>query len=246
MRIWNRLVLLAFLVVMVVLTGAYVISRFSPTELRARALLQVAAHQPQVLFGAGETETPEDYRRYQKTQRVLVRSRLVLTAALQDQAVKGYRIVREQIDPVAWLERNLEVEFVSGSEVMEIALRGDDPIEIAGLVNAVKNAYVNEFNSVDAKLRADRHAKLQQMKIKFDELLKERREGLRAAGGPALDPAPLNTDIAELEDASRKSRAELEALTVELAAPPRIRTIEDAVPPLAHSRGTLWGRLTNR
>ena len=37
--------------------------------------------------------------------------------------------------------------------------------------------------------------------------------------------------IAQMEDASRKVAAEVEALSVELQAPPRVRTIDDAVAP---------------
>jgi hypothetical protein len=246
MRIWNRLVLLAFMLVIVVLTGGYLIWKVSPATLRARALLQVVAHPPRVLFGAGEIETPHDYRRYQKNQQVLVKSLLVVTVALQDQAVKGYRIVREQIDPVAWLQRNLEVDFVEDSEIMEIALSGGDHIEIAGLVNAVAKAYVDEVTSADARRRAERHAKLQQIKDKYDEMLKERRERLSAPAGRALDQAALDTEIAAMEDVAQKVGGELQALAVEVGSPPRVRTIEHAVPPLAHSRGTLWGRLTSR
>jgi succinoglycan biosynthesis transport protein ExoP len=246
MRIWNRLVLLAFIVVVVVLTGTYVIWKVSPTELRARALVQVAARPPRLLFGAGEIETPDDFRRDQKNQEVLVKSRLVVNAALQDPAVKGYRIIREQIDPVAWLERSLEVDFIQDSEIMEIALSGDDPIEIAGLVNAVAKAYVDEVTNAGARSRADRHAKLQKIKDKYDEMLKERRERLRANPGRALDQVALESEIAAMADVAQKIGAELQTLAVELAAPPRVRTIENAVPPSAHSRGTLWGRLTSR
>ena len=83
-------------------------------------------------------------RSYQNTQQALVMSQLVLNAALQESNVAAYRMVREQADPVAWLRDTLSVEFAAGSEVMEISLSGSDPEELAGLVNAVKKAYMDE------------------------------------------------------------------------------------------------------
>ena len=60
-------------------------------------------------------------------------------------------MIREQVDPVEWLQEKLKVEFISGSEVMEIALAGSDPEELAAIVNAVKNAYMDEVVNVDAQ-----------------------------------------------------------------------------------------------
>ena len=62
---------------------------------------------------------------------------------------------------------------------MEISLSGDNPEEIAGIVNAVKKAYMDEVVNVDIKRRADRHDQLKKIKDDYGELLKERRENLR-------------------------------------------------------------------
>ena len=102
----------------------------------------------------------------------------MLNAALQDKEVSKYRMVREQIDPIAWLQENLKVEFIAGSEVMEISLSGDDPHELAGIVNAVKKAYMEEVVNVDTKQRTDRHDQLKKIK----ETVRRNPQG--AAGQP--------------------------------------------------------------
>jgi len=328
MRIWKRFNLVSLLLALILTGGGYVVWKWHTAKFKAQARVQVAEQEPRVLFQTVETETRDDYRRYQSTQLALVKSRLVLNAALQDQKVYRYRAVRELIDPIKWLQDNLEVQFVAGSEVMEIALSGDDPDEVAGLVNAVKKAYMDEIVLYDVKRRAERHATLKSIQEKYRELLKERREMLRKrpvtaasddrltvaglerpellslhhglwtqridlqleraeaearlarrkkAVGPATDPVrkeidriedllagltaqekvidegleqmageirragnqalereQLKIDIASIEDIYRKVTAEVEAMNVELEATPRIRTIEDAVPP--HSR----------
>ena len=45
---------------------------------------------------------------------------------------------------------------------MEISLSGEYPVELAGLVNAVKKAYMEEVVNVDMKKRMDRHSQLKE------------------------------------------------------------------------------------
>ncbi len=73
---------------------------------------------------------------------------MALNAALRDSAVSNYRMIREQVDPIEWLQQNLKVEFIANSELMEISLIGEDPQELAGIVNAVKKAYIEEVVNV--------------------------------------------------------------------------------------------------
>ncbi len=145
---------------------------------RAQASLQVVAQPPKVLFQTMEAEA-DDYRRYQSTQQTLVRSRLVLNAALAEKEVSGYQMLKDRVDPIAWLQNELKIDFLSGSEVMEISLSGDFPEELAGLVNAVKKAYMDEVVDVNIKQRIARHAKLKQIKDRYVETLKEKRATLR-------------------------------------------------------------------
>ncbi len=156
------------------------------TKFKAVAKLLLVAQAPKVLFRTSENDTSgDDYRRYQLTQLTLVKSQLVLNAVLLDKNVSRFRMIRDQIDPIAWLQENVKAEFVVGSEVMEISLTGDDPVEIAGVVNAIKKAYMDEVVNVDTNRRADRHTKLKSIKDNYAEILKERRDRLRKAPRPS-------------------------------------------------------------
>ena len=162
---------------------------------KAQACLHVTSQPPKVLFHTMETEG-DNYGRFQSTQQSLVKSRLVLNAALQaDKKITNYRMLRDQVDPIAWLKNELRVEFLAGSEVLEISLSGDFPEELAGLVNAIKTAYMDEVVNVNIKTRSDRHEKLKKIKEKFTADLKERRDNLRklqmAAGSDDRDTLAL-------------------------------------------------------
>jgi len=334
MSIWKRFNRGSFLLALIVTGGGYAVwNWFHPAKYQAHARLQVAAQVPRVLFRTIDTEIENNYKRYQNTQQTLVTSQLALNAAIQDKEVSTYRMIREQVDPIAWLQANLKVEFIAESEVMEISLSGENPQELAGIVNAIKKAYIDEVVNVDIKMRVQRHDKLNKLKERYEELLKQRRETLRKCSetvasddrlrvtclkrpelvrlhhdlwtqridvhleradaearlaqhekalGPATDTVrkeidriedllagliaqekfiddrleqmageirkaadrelereQLKTETAVMEDVYRKVAAELEALTVELGSPPRIRTIEDAVAP------RLRGEVTN-
>jgi polysaccharide biosynthesis transport protein len=173
-----------------------------PAKFKAQARLQVAAQPPKLLFRTVETEgTNEDYKRYQNTQVTLVTSQLALNAALDDKDVGRYRTLREQVDPVAWLQANLKVEFIAASEVMEISLSGDDPREVAGIVNAVRTAYMEVVVNVATKQRADRYDQLKSLKTTYGDLLKEKREMLRklaeAVGSTDRQTIALKQQISE-------------------------------------------------
>ncbi len=154
---------------------------FIPLSYKAHARLQVAALPPKLLFQTVETQAGggDDYKRFQSTQQTLVKSQLVLGAALRDPKVNQCRMIHEQVDPIEWLQQKLDVDFVAASEVMEIALSGNDPAELACIVNAVKTAYMNEVVDVDARRRMDRHEHLKMLKEKYAAHLKEKRDHMR-------------------------------------------------------------------
>jgi polysaccharide biosynthesis transport protein len=195
-------------------------------KFKAQARLQLVATPPKVLFRTVDTDTTgDDYKRYQNTQLTLVKSQLVLNGAISDKAVSKYRMIRAQVDPIAWISENLKSEFVNASEVMEISLSGDDPVEIAGIVNAVKKAYMEEVVNVDTKRRADRFAKLRTIKEQYAEILKERRDRLRknaeAVGSDDKDTlalrqqyamehmAWLTKELLDIQSGIRKSEARI-------------------------------------
>src|SRR5262249_50273671 len=156
MIIRKRFILVCFLIALILAAGGYAVWRLYPGKYTAYALLQVSSNVPRILFQTADNTVESDHKRYRTTQLALVKSQLVLDAALRNAKGRNFRMVREQTDPRAWLHDNLKVEFVADSEVMEIALSGDDPKEVAGLVNAVKIAYMQESVDTNAKRRMER------------------------------------------------------------------------------------------
>jgi hypothetical protein len=310
-----------------------------PDKFTAQARLYVSALPPKLSLALQTVESAEsagDYKRFQSSQQQMLLSAMVLNAALRDENVARYRMIRDHADPIEWLKEQIKVDFVAGSEVMEISLSGDDPVEIAGIVNAVMRAYVDEVANFETTRRSDRHERLRTIQEKYRKVLDECRKKLRAlsdvavgddrlritglqkadllrlhqalwserldlqlkrteaeallaprkkAAGPAPDRVrteleqleeriaglvaqekfaderleemsreirkqsehepeqeQLRAEIAQIEDVYRKLGSEIEALNVELQAPPRVRVIENATPPLTRGSAFSLGR----
>lgn len=147
-----------------------------PPRFTVQTLLQVSASKPSILGQSQDTRL--DFMNYQKTQLVMVKSKLVLNTALRQPGVVNLRVIRSQPDPIIWLERQIAADFYLAPEILRISMTGDEPAELAILVNAVREAYLRE---VVNKERIERHAQyehLQKLYGAYDDILKTHRRTL--------------------------------------------------------------------
>src|SRR3954454_4417506 len=84
-----------------VVVGIAVFFVVPPAKYTARAMLHVNSVQPRILLHVGENHT--EYGAYQRTQLALLKSRIVLNAALKQPEVVKLGIVANQVDPIEWL-----------------------------------------------------------------------------------------------------------------------------------------------
>jgi capsular exopolysaccharide synthesis family protein len=78
----------------------------------------------------------------QKAQLALIKSRKVIQAAL----LKANQVafLKTEPDPAGWLEKQLQATFIEGSNYLRLSLTGENPQDLTSLVNAVKDAYLDE------------------------------------------------------------------------------------------------------
>src|SRR5262249_48875953 len=110
---------------------------------------------------------------YQRTQMAFVKNRHVLNAALREPKVQELEIIKSQVNPVAWLEGQIKVDFSMAPEFMRISLSGPDPDELAPIVDAVREAYLSEIVKTEHNQRLDRLALLKEVYAKFDDKLRK-------------------------------------------------------------------------
>jgi len=186
-RRWWLILILGFAASVGVMVFAW---RTIPVEYTATAWLQVSLERPHVLF---ETKDDDPLLRNRQTQTTLVTSNRVLTAALQKPGISQLPYIRNQVDPVMWLRRNLRVRFADQAEILEISMTGDDPEQITAIVNAVKDAYMTEVGDVSRTYALERKKLLEANYAQTLELVKKRdqryRELANAVGSPDSEVA---------------------------------------------------------
>jgi polysaccharide biosynthesis transport protein len=143
-----------------------------PAKYAARAILHVSTTPPKLVF---DHEFESDYRTFQQTQATLINSRLVLNAALADEAVKRTITIAEQDDPVEWLAKQLTVKFPGGSEILELGLSGDRPADLPVIINAVVRSYLFNMVEKETRDRKERYVELKKIYDRHQELLETYR-----------------------------------------------------------------------
>lgn len=143
----------------------------------SKSTLLVSTVKPKIVF---ETlENSMDFPTYQKTQVALIQSRMVLGAVLRDPKVAQLQTVREQLDPMEWLEKDLKVEFPFNSTVLSVSMSGDNPADLAVIVNMVTDKYMELVVDDEKRLRRKRLEELQTVLEKETARLRELRDQLR-------------------------------------------------------------------
>ncbi|GAC1463411.1 MAG: hypothetical protein NVSMB9_00880 [Isosphaeraceae bacterium] len=159
------------------LTGTIAWRLVPSRKYTASALIEVKTQRP-ILLTETHHEKP-DYKVFQSTQLALVRSRLVLAAALKRPEVATLKSVRAQADPVDWLEEQIVAEFLTGSELLRLSMSGNHSGDTAIVVNAVAEAYLDEILSKDHHEQLAAAAKLKSLQDEYNEKLTRHRASLR-------------------------------------------------------------------
>ena len=135
-----------------------------------------------------------EFATYVKTQAQLIKCEFVLSSALGDER---YRIadlptLKEQKDPIKYLDEKLVVGYSEGNEVVRITLEGDRPDDIAKIVNAVKDAYFREVVEKEMKAKKQLLDKVEKAKLELDGLM-EKKVGVPGLKDtpPAVATAPM-------------------------------------------------------
>ena len=153
--------------------AAYV---FVPAPYSAFAELEISTVPQFLLFPTAEQRAVFDV--YKSTQMRKVKGPTVLTGAIRAPEVAGLPTIRDQQRPVNWLEKELQVTSV-GSEFVRISLSGDRPGELAAIVNAVTNRYLDDAARDELHGRRGRLKDLEDRQKQKEQELRDQRDSLK-------------------------------------------------------------------
>ena len=233
---WATVVFLGAAVGGVLATAAYTLI---PAKYTTYSIIRVSPQDPRIYYN----EDPHgrgDFASYLKTQAGMLRSHHVLNAAIRDPEIAALPMLKEQPDPVRFLEEELLIDFQDGSELIKPKLSGDDPRALTMIVNAIHSAFFREI--VEAE-RTRKQARLKQMEnavtkmqgelekkfaVPVDQPGDQPAESLPGVGPnlAASQVARLREKLSSVEEQQRKLEDEKKRYTHRLA------NVEAELPPV--------------
>jgi capsular exopolysaccharide synthesis family protein len=181
----------------------------------AQALLYIEANPPTILHRAGEIRT--DFATYRQTQAGWIKSRDLLNRALNKDEVSELEVVRSQLDPAEWLEKEIKVDY-PGPEFLRISMSGNKPDELRLLVESVTKVYWDERVDKEHHIKRKQLEQVKEFVTTYENKLKEKRQTFRklaeAAGSSDAHTLALKQRFAQ--ERLALSEKELLQLTSEL------------------------------
>jgi len=145
----------------------------------AEAPLRVSPDEPRVLPFKEDAGTV-DFERLKRTQRQLVCSPAVLTAALQRDSLASGPTFGEQIDPLAWLQQQITVTFPDEAEIMYVGVRGcPDRTTAEAITNALVQVYLQDVVDAERQQKLIRVSNLERARSEVETALRKKRIELR-------------------------------------------------------------------
>lgn len=230
--------------------GAAVGWHLFPAKYTTYAMIRVAAGDPKLLESAVPGGGRGDLGTYLRTQAGLIKSYLIVNRALRDQKVASLPMLRDELDPVAFLEERLELIYSEGSEIMRVAMAGEDPVQITAVVNSVVDAFMHEVQT-DSEGKHKRIERLEKQKRETSQILEARIKqrdsefGTPTAGEMATttkrvrmakylqlqqDKSALQLQMARAKEQLSAAEARLRQAIKAVVAVPDLETTVDAQP----------------
>jgi hypothetical protein len=179
------------------------------------ALLRIGRPQPIFPSETSPKMSDSEFAVYQRTQMALIKSRAVLEHALEEPRIAKLETIRLQADPVVWVQKNLKVERLEGTELIRVSFTGKSTADLAELVNAVAGVYVRESHADERTRRLERLRHLQSALDRYNHFLHRERVEYRAwvaAVKPFIEPGQVKQEIAALsKELTRVRIAKIEA-----------------------------------
>src|SRR5262249_28995286 len=102
-------------------------------------------------------------------------------AALHDEKwqIRKTKLLRDRDDPGEWLEKELQVAFLDGTDIARIALSGPDPDELPKVVNAGKDAYMTGIVNAEHDKQRRLLNMVKDVCTVKEDAIRQQRENLR-------------------------------------------------------------------
>ncbi len=147
-----------------------------PIQFSAVEFVRIAQSQATLVFETMDsTGRGSDYRGYKNTQKQLLLQPLSLSKALKDPDVASLAIVRENVDPISWLQEKIEVQFPDSGEMMTVTLKLPDPVAAHKICKSVVDVYMADVVEKERAERLVRVDRLEKILVAAEDKVRKKR-----------------------------------------------------------------------
>ncbi|MDB5308780.1 MAG: ptk [Gemmataceae bacterium] len=168
--------------------GAYAAWELLPSKFESYALLQVSSVPSSLANQGNPNQARTDFTTYVKTTSALIKSEFVLNAALRD--IKDLPTIKEQKEPIKFLDEEVMVNWQDGSEVVRVTFKGNNPGDVKKVVDGVQRAFMAEVVQKDVAEKISFLGKVQDAKEKMQDLLEKRAKKPELVKAGPAGPVP--------------------------------------------------------
>ena len=158
------------------LVATRVVVAFLPVkQYTATSLVRVRSHVKSLL--EPELKGQLEDKELQRSQETLVKSMLVIEAALEEPKIATLLTIRQRpTDAALWLQDNLKVDFAG--DIMRISLSSEREKDVVEIVKAITDAYLTKIGNMDGAKAQSEITTLEELREKYAARLKLKREAL--------------------------------------------------------------------
>lgn len=192
-RKWLPASLIGLVLASIVATVLFI---FVPITYEAVGLLRVSFENNEMMEKAGrrfmDTQT---FAVYKQTQAQLITSPFVLNASLRELETKNVEMLANEENKLAWLQKELDASFPGKSEILRLALSGENSEEVKTVVQSVLEAYLEEIANTE---RGERSRRLQNLREKERGYRNEMKERLEKVETLAKEIGTSDSELAKI------------------------------------------------
>jgi capsular exopolysaccharide synthesis family protein len=215
------------------LLAAVVIWEIIPAPYESYAVVKVNQYGENIIYQVGGRET--NHLNFRDSQMAYIRSRGVLQAALRKPEVAQTETMKDMKYPVEFLSKNLKVDAMESDEFVRVALSGSRPRELATIVDAIKDSYMNEVVYKERNKKLSKLEKLKELlEKKTNELIAKQKDIDELAEGlGTVDARIANESIQMAQRNLQALFADYRAVKQDLREQETVRAarIEAGLPP---------------
>ena len=197
-------------IVLAAAATAIVFLTFKPVY-RAVGQIRILETQPYVAFPA---QRGGESKRFVATQLQLLRLPIVLYEVAYDPEVATQPEIREEPDPVEYLQREINAKVIGESEIYQVEYEASDPNHAKQVVDKLIASYIRYLDKHDAELRAKLRMSLDtemERRVRATEMLQDEVRRLSEQAGVT----PSQATIAAAQALSPSAVSEVRSLLVQ-------------------------------